>query len=298
MKETLIDYLSFLDKNSILYKFIEENPKIEVLKIYPTIPYIESGIYCIFTLHNSKVYIGSSKNIQYRFRKHRDKLKRKDHHSKYLQNVYNKYGIDNLRMFIVEKTNNLEIEEFKWIKFFNSFEIGYNSTEDTQRNFYNPDLILNNIKRTSKPVVSLDLEGSFIERFNSISEAAKYLNDQTTNISKCCKSKKGSIKGRIFLYESDYDPSLTYKYINNAGKHLKEYNIKEATRLRMKNRIVTESQKIASSEKQGIKIKCITDNLQFRSYKHAGKYYGICPRNIKKSIESDRYCKKLKFVLL
>lgn len=298
MKETLIDYLPILDKNSILYKFIEENPKIEVLKIYPTIPYIESGIYCIFTLHNSKVYIGSSKNIQYRFRKHREGLKWNKHFGVYLQNVYNKHGIDNLRMFVVERTTNLEQEEFKWIKYFNCVKKGYNASEDTQRNFYNPELILNNIMRTSKPVISLDLQGNFIERFNSISEAARFLNDQSTNISYCCINKKGSVKGRIFLYETDYNPNLKYTYVNNSGCHLAELNKREEYREKMRNRVITEAQKIASSETQGIKIKCLTDDLEFRSSKHAGKYYKISPGSIMRSIKADRYCKKLKFVLL
>jgi hypothetical protein len=298
MKEVLKDYLPVLNKNSILYEFIEQNPKIEVLKIYPTIPYIESGIYCIFTLHNSKVYIGSSKNIQYRFRKHREGLKWNKHFGIYLQRVYNKYSIDNLRMFVVEKTSCLEQEELKWIKYFDCVKNGYNSTEDTQRNFYNSELILNNIMRRSKPVISLDLKGNFIERFNSVSEAARFLNDQSTNISYCCINKKGSVKGRIFLYETDYNSNLKYNYINNSGCHLAELNKREEYREKNRNKIITESQRISSSEKQGIKIKCITDNLEFRSFKHAGKHYNLAPSSIVRSIKADRYCKKLKFVLL
>jgi group I intron endonuclease len=52
----------------------------------------KAGIYKITCIANAKFYIGSAKSIYRRIEAHIHKLKHKDHHSKYLQNCWNKYG--------------------------------------------------------------------------------------------------------------------------------------------------------------------------------------------------------------
>ena len=52
------------------------------------------GIYIIFNTVNFMVYIGQSKNIWYRVRKHKEQLIDKKHYNSHLQNFCNKYGID------------------------------------------------------------------------------------------------------------------------------------------------------------------------------------------------------------
>jgi len=51
-----------------------------------------SGIYCIENIANGKRYIGSAVSIKQRWNEHRSMLRRGSHHSKHLQNAYNKYG--------------------------------------------------------------------------------------------------------------------------------------------------------------------------------------------------------------
>jgi len=53
---------------------------------------MSSGIYKITNLITSQIYIGSSVNVRRRMMKHRSTLKRGVHHSKRLQNSWNKYG--------------------------------------------------------------------------------------------------------------------------------------------------------------------------------------------------------------
>lgn len=60
------------------------------------------GIYKIISLHNSLYYIGSSIKVRIRIRTHLSTLKSNTHRSKYLQNVFNKYGKDNLSFEILE----------------------------------------------------------------------------------------------------------------------------------------------------------------------------------------------------
>ena len=51
-----------------------------------------SGIYCITNIINGHLYIGSSINITKRWATHRDRLRRKIHHSKYFERAWHKHG--------------------------------------------------------------------------------------------------------------------------------------------------------------------------------------------------------------
>lgn len=294
--QLLSEFVEQFDSNSILYKFAQNNPNVEIFSLFPSTKHLSSGIYCIFTIHNSRVYIGSAKNFQFRFRKHRFGLIHNNHYCKHMQRVFNKYGKDNLFVFLLEITEDLENTELKWIKYFDAVKNGYNAVEDTQRNFYDPNLIKTNVERMSKPVVALDLEGKYQMEFSSVSDAARYFNDQSTNISKCCKGKLRFIKGHIFLYKEEYDVFKSYKIIPRDYSRLKSEQFRKENSERLKGRIVTPKQRLSSSIKQGTKIYCVTDEIEFRSFKHAAKHYGIDPTSIKRSIEADRYCKKLKFI--
>jgi group I intron endonuclease len=58
---------------------------------------MNSGIYKITNIINNKCYIGSAININKRWAVHRNSLLFNKHHSIYLQRVYNKYGITQLK---------------------------------------------------------------------------------------------------------------------------------------------------------------------------------------------------------
>lgn len=53
-----------------------------------------SGIYQILNTLTGKLYIGSAVNFTQRWKEHRKGLKRGDHHSRYLQAAWNKYGCE------------------------------------------------------------------------------------------------------------------------------------------------------------------------------------------------------------
>lgn len=54
------------------------------------------GIYSITSKANSKVYIGSSTNMEWRWYNHQLDLRKGRHGNKHLQNHFNKYGLDDL----------------------------------------------------------------------------------------------------------------------------------------------------------------------------------------------------------
>lgn len=75
-------------------------------------------IYCIVSKIDGKKYIGSAINFRIRKVRHLSELRCKRHHSKYLQNSFDKYGEDNFYFEILEevleKEKLIETEQ-KWI---------------------------------------------------------------------------------------------------------------------------------------------------------------------------------------
>jgi group I intron endonuclease len=63
-----------------------------------------SGVYAIFNRVDDRIYIGSAASIMKRIKEHQNRLKANKHHSKYLQNFYNKYGLDSLGFAILCET--------------------------------------------------------------------------------------------------------------------------------------------------------------------------------------------------
>lgn len=71
---------------------------------------ILSGIYAIVNKVNGKRYVGSAVDIAQRWRQHTYKLRKNNHHSKHLQNAWNKYGneaFDFIVLEIVDDTSRL-----------------------------------------------------------------------------------------------------------------------------------------------------------------------------------------------
>lgn len=72
------------------------------------------GIYKIITLHNNKYYIGSSINIEKRWRDHLSKMRMQKHANTHLQNVYNKYGESDFAFVVLLEmpdASNIEIRQ-------------------------------------------------------------------------------------------------------------------------------------------------------------------------------------------
>lgn len=92
---------------------------------------IKCGVYKITCIPNGKIYIGSSKNIDKRWRKHIDELRYQEHPNKFLQQDYNLYGEDKFKFEIIEfcpEDERLALEQ-EYINHYQPFahlNIGYN----------------------------------------------------------------------------------------------------------------------------------------------------------------------------
>ena len=69
----------------------------------------------------------------------------------------------------------------------------------------------NYLKDRRTPVVMLDKEGNFISEFESLTEASKITDIDTSSICRCCKHESGykSRGGFIFMYKDEYTATKT-----------------------------------------------------------------------------------------
>lgn len=134
---------------------------------------IISGVYCIENTINNKKYIGSSKNIAHRFKRHLCYLRNKTHVNKHLQSAITKYGIENFKFFILEKCSpedifkreQYHIESYDWDILYNKTKIAGSGGADVQR----------------KPIYLLDLFGNIVKEFKSGLDTSNYLNQPKLN---------------------------------------------------------------------------------------------------------------------
>ena len=100
----------------------------------------QSGIYRIVNKINGKGYVGSSKDLVDRWRRHKRLLQDNKHHSNHLQYAWNKYGEDKFEFVILEYIDGskgqkyLREREQYWIDFYNASnpEKGYNISKKSQ----------------------------------------------------------------------------------------------------------------------------------------------------------------------
>lgn len=246
-----------------------------------------SGIYGIYCLSNDKIYIGSAINIHARFVKHKYYLKAGKHHSQKLQNAYNKYGIDNFNMIVLELCDTTELldKELQWIIKCDSYKNGFNCTDICKKpkNFkLSQSQIIKRSQQSCKAVVCLDLEGVYLTEYSSISKAAIAIKDQSTNISSCCKRKLNYVKDCIFVYKKEYDPKKDYAYKPQKRIFSKEHKDKIGKALKgrkqseqnIKNLINRSSKSVIKCDKNGNEIKynslkecCLINQLYVKTLK-------------------------------
>lgn len=110
---------------------------------------ILSGVYQIVNIVNGHMYIGSSKNILKRWKRHIWALSNKRHHSIYLQRAYNLYPKESFEFSVikeVDKSKLFEYEEYYINKLRPEYNLGSVGGGDTISNHPN----LENIKKKHK----------------------------------------------------------------------------------------------------------------------------------------------------
>ncbi len=193
-----------------------------------------SGIYAIYSKIDGSLYIGSALNLRKRRTHHVHLLRNNKHYSIYLQNIYNKYGEENLSFQIIEivsgfdnysLSNNLILREQFYISLlkpnFNTImdikvhNIGFKHKESTiekLKSFKHTDEQIKKMKVAqlgskhikSKPVMQFDKNGNFIKRWINIQSVREGGYDPTA-ISRCCHGRRKFAYRFIWKFENDSD---------------------------------------------------------------------------------------------
>ena len=236
-----------------------------------------SGIYMVVNMINHKKYIGQSKNIKKRFQSHHLVDYKNENNCNYNTKFYQairKYGIDNFEVIVLQlcKEEELDDLEIKFIKEFDTFKNGYNSTEGGQ--FWSPNIHSEEIeakrRKTREKNKSLMSENH---------PRAKLTNQQVWDIRQRYIDGE-SIKDIYQDFKDLYSSQQTFKRIVLGQTYVTVGNIPNKEQIRHTNAKLTDVQvkEIRSSYKKGV-----------ISYRELGEKYGLSESSIAAIIKRKTY---------
>lgn len=161
-----------------------------------------TGIYIIKNRIDSRVYIGSSKNLYSRTQKHFTALSSNVHHNIHLQRFVNKYTLDSIYFEILEycEVSELLEKENKYINEYDSIYNGFNlfnatrtELSDFQRNLVSEERKNNQFNKQ----ISVLKDGEVIHTGNIDSILTKFNTDKSS-VYKIIKGKRKLHKGFSF----------------------------------------------------------------------------------------------------
>lgn len=155
-------------------------------------------IYKIYNDVNSNVYIGQTiKTIEERFSEHIYKSHSEKTHPP-LHQAFIDLGEDKFHIELIEECSedNLDEREKYWIKYYNSYQNGYNATIGGSG-------VIGVYKY--KPVDMFDLKGNFEQHFESIKAACDFLGKPKakTHISKVCHGERVTAYQHIWKFSEE-----------------------------------------------------------------------------------------------
>jgi len=160
---------------------------------------LEIGVYKILNKINNKVYIGSSYNVNKRFKDHIRNLRSNNHINKHLQSSYNKYGEKSFEFIIIVKVSKSILRKAEQI-YINKYQsdnpkYGYNKSTviSHSSDFKNSQVI---IKTNSNYFGCYDKSGKIVKVFRTIEDVHNFLGNRytriyeaiTSNLTKTCKN--------------------------------------------------------------------------------------------------------------
>lgn len=151
-------------------------------------------IACIYKITNKitlEFYIGSTNNFYRRKIQHFSDLKNNKHRNQYLQNVYNKYGFDNLEMQILKPClleKLIEIEQY----YINKLNPKYNISRIAGKTILSKESLEIVSKAKFKPILQYDLNMVFIKEWSGAQEINNILKINRVSIGKCCRLHKNN----------------------------------------------------------------------------------------------------------
>lgn len=184
-------------------------------------------VYGIKNKITNKYYIGITNNTKTRFKKHIYTLNTNNHHSRKLQNSFNKYGIDNFEFEILLESN-CEREEIlnhekEFISKYNSYHNGYNMNLGGLENNGFQSMFTEEIVKIICTVKERDSKsgGLLAEIFNTSRTSISRIFKGETQLDYFLKFKELSKEEKDYIYnEFVKNTSYDYKKCNNNKERI------------------------------------------------------------------------------
>ena len=167
-------------------------------------------IYKISNNLNNKVYIGSSIDVERRWRQHKEaSINEKDHHYNYpLMVAFREFGIANFTFEVVDTLSDYQAmiqAEHDWIIKENCVvPNGYNQTDNTNSPMFDPNVAkkMSDTKRDKygKRVSEIDSNGNIIGVWDSLAEAGEKTGLDRFKISDVCNGRRLTTGDRVFRF--------------------------------------------------------------------------------------------------
>ena len=175
-------------------------------------------IYKITNQKNGMVYIGSSIEVERRWRQHKEaSINEKDHHYNYpLMIAFREFGIANFTFEIVDTLPDHQAmikAEHDWIVKENCVvPNGYNQTHQTDSPLLDPAIAkkMSDTKRAKygKRVCEIDEDKNILEIWDSLAEAGEKTGLDRFKISDVCNGKRLTTGNRVFRFLDEADKIL------------------------------------------------------------------------------------------
>ena len=167
-------------------------------------------IYKITNKKNGMVYIGSSIEVERRWRQHKEaSINENDHHYNYpLMVAFREFGIANFTFEIVDTLPDYQAmiqAEHDWIIKENCvIPNGYNQTDNTNSPMFDPNIAkkMSDTKRDKygKRVSEIDSNGNIIDVWDSLAEAGEKTGLDRFKISDVCNGRRLTTGDRVFRF--------------------------------------------------------------------------------------------------
>ena len=200
------------------------------------------GVYCIRNQVNNKIYIGSTKkSFSSRKNRHQRELRKNIHYNEHLQNAWNYYKEENFSFEILFICSSEESEKFEgeFIKLYSSnkrecgyniasvssYRFGYNMSDNhnnekslrKKERAVNLNGLTTNERGISKSFKVYDINGNFIEEYNSEKEFIEKNGGSKSHISIILNKRELFYKNNIILFSDDYLSNSDVNYAKNKA---------------------------------------------------------------------------------
>ena len=175
-------------------------------------------IYKITNQKNGMVYIGSSIEVERRWRQHKEaSINEKDHHYNYpLMIAFREFGIANFTFEVIDTLPDYQAmikAEHDWIVKENCVvPNGYNQTHQTDSPLLDPAIAkkMSDTKRAKygKRVCEIDENKNILEIWDSLAEAGEKTGLDRFKISDVCNGKRLTTGNRVFRFLDEADNIL------------------------------------------------------------------------------------------